>query len=349
MAAPTPPSLSRFCRRALPLLLREVRGKRMLAAAAEVVETDRWNSFDRFHETTATLVRHYEDAGAQVEVDPIQTGGWIGSGRWVIQEAADVRSATVDIVHPVRQRLLDYRDNPWHAIQWTSGTPRGGMVNELVILDSEAEILALPRGRLSGKIVLTRLSPRELIEPLADRGAAGVITDLPVPNLPDAVAWTKFGWGSVPMDRSDARLVGLVISANQGTKLRRLAQTRGPLSLRTRVDVRKYVGTHDVVSGIVRGAADPQDEVWALAHSSEPGAVDNASGGVLCLEIARVLENLIARGALPRPRRTIRLLSGYECYGFFGYLERTPRLQPPLAGACLDTLGSRPAICDGRI
>ena len=42
----------------------------------------------------------------------------------------------------------------------------------------------------------------------------------------------------------------------------------------------------------------------------------------LTLEVARLLETLIESGAIPRPRRTIRLLNGYECYGFFGYLEK---------------------------
>ena len=43
------------------------------------------------------------------------------------------------------------------------------------------------------------------------------------------------------------------------------------MTMRVRVDIRRYVGTHDVVSGIIRGAADPQDELWVLAHSAEPG------------------------------------------------------------------------------
>ena len=116
-----------------------------------------------------------------------------------------------------------------------------------------------------------------------------------------------------------------------------------------KVDARKYVGTHDVVSGLVEGAQDPQDEVWAIAHSAEPGALDNASGCALTIEVARILEGLITSGALPRPRRTIRLVNGYECYGFFTYLGRVGRMQPPLAGVCVDTVGSKPAVCNGRL
>jgi len=349
MTVHTPRSLTRFCREGLPALLRAARGGRMLQAVAEIVETDRWNSFDRFHETTRTLGRRYEEGGAEVEVYPVQTGGRIGSGRWIIQEAAEVRAATVDVVRPVRQRLLDYRENPWHVIQWSTGTPREGRRCGLVVLDSREEIEQMPRDGLVGKVVLTRSSPRGLLKTLADKGAVGVITDRSVANLPDALEWTKFGWGAIPMESATARLVGFVLSENQGKKLRKLAQEHGDLTLHIRADIRKYVGHHDVVCGLVKGTDDPQDEVWALAHSAEPGALDNASGGAVCLEIAQVLEELIAAGRLKRPRRTIRLLSAYECYGFFAYLERTQRLQTPLAGVCIDTIGSRPQVCDGRL
>ena len=349
MSVRTPPSLSKFCRQVLPPLLRETSGRRILNTVNEVVETDRWNSFDRFHDTTRTLVRRYEEAGAVAEVESIQTGGRIGSGRWIIHQAEDVHAATVDVIQPIKQRLLDYKENPWHAIQWTAATPKEGTTSILVVMDSEEEIRALPPDGLDGKTVLTRLSPRVLIEVLADKGAAGVITDVPVPDLPDAVAWTKFGWGGVPMANATAQLVGLVISTNQGIRLRRLVEQHGILTLRTRVDARRYVGTHDVVSGLIRGGGDPQDEVWVLAHSAEPGAIDNASGVALCVEMARVIENLISRGELPRPRRTIRLLNAYECYGFFPYLERLPRLQTPIAGVVIDTIGSQPEVCDGRL
>ena len=98
MAFTRPRSLRVFCRQTLPLMLRETGGRGMVEAVAEIVETDRWNSFDRFHDTTKTLVRRYEEAGAEVEVCPVQTGGRMGSGRWIIREAADVRGATVDVV-----------------------------------------------------------------------------------------------------------------------------------------------------------------------------------------------------------------------------------------------------------
>jgi aminopeptidase-like protein len=345
----TPRSLSAFCRNVLPVLQKAVNGQRILDDVAAIVATDRWNSFDRFHQTTETLVDRYERAGATVEVQSIQTGGRIGSGRWIIQEAQDIRSATVDVIHPIRCRVLDYHENPWHVVQWTSGTPENGLVTELVIIDTLDELGSIVPGALTGKMILTQLDPRPALKQLSATGAVGVISDKPITGHPDATAWIKFGWGGIPIENADVRLVGLVLSENGGRKLRAMMRTHGSLSLLTKVDTRRYVGTHDVVSGIVRGREDSAEEVWALAHSAEPGAIDNASGVAVCLEIARVIEKLIAAGRLPRPRRTIRLLHAYESYGFFHYLENVPRLQTPLAGVCIDSVGSRSDLCNGRL
>ncbi len=342
-------SVVNFCKAVLPLLHASTDGKRVLEDVRAVVATDRWNSFDRFRETTGYLVSRFEESGAKAEVHTMRTGGSIGSGRWIIHRAADVRSATMDVIHPVKKRILDYSENPWHVIQWSGATPPGGMENELAVVDTREDLSRIPRGGLCGKVVLTRMDPRGMLRSFSEAGAAAVVTDHPVPNLPNATAWTKFGWGGVPIQDAAIQMVGLVLSENQGKRLRALLGRHGSLTVRTDVDIRHYAGTHDQVSGVVPGAADPQDEVWALAHSAEPGAIDNASGVALCLEIARLLEQLIADGKLPRPRRTIRLMCAYECHGFFKYLEDTQRLQTPLAGVVIDSVGSKPSVCGGRI
>src|SRR5262249_18460184 len=123
-----PRSLNAFCSEILPLLYDETRGDRLLETVGQIVATDRWNSFDRFHETTKRLVGLYQEAGAAVEMHSAPTGERLGSGRWVIHEATDVRDATLDVVQPVRRRVLDYQRNPWHVIQWSGATPPDGII-----------------------------------------------------------------------------------------------------------------------------------------------------------------------------------------------------------------------------
>lgn len=344
-----PLSVKTFCNSLLPQIHAAVNGPRMIDDVRDIVETDRWNSFDRFHDTTTNLVSKYHAAGVKTEVYCAQTGGAVDTGRWVIQEASDVNGATIDIVAPIKESLLDFADNPWHVIQWSAGTPAEGLICDIVVVDTNEELDAINSGALTGRIILTAMSPRGLLRQFDRTGAVGIITDQGQPLLPDATPWVKFGWGQIPRSEEATRLLGLVISRNKGKLLRSLISNHGTLTCHVSVDIRKYVGSHDVVSGIVEGKDDPQDEIWVLAHSAEPGAVDNASGVSVSLEMARVLQGLINEGRIPRPRRSIRFVNAYECYGFFHYMEHAKRFQTPLAGVCLDTLGIRPEFCDGRL
>ena len=185
----------------------------------------------------------YEKAGAGAEVTPVQTGGRIGTGRWIIQEAQDVSSATLDVVRPFRERVADYRDNPWHAVQWTAAAPKGGLRCELVVVDDEETLDRMGPDGLEGRAVLTRLDIRSRMERFAQKGAAAVIMEKEVANNPGAVAWIKFGWGAVPMNHATAKLVGLVVSRRQGDRLRGQLRQHGRLVVQVRVDARRYVGT----------------------------------------------------------------------------------------------------------
>lgn len=346
---PTDRLLDRFCAQQLSTIIRAVDGERMMRDVRDIVATDRWNSFDRWHETTATLRRAYEQAGAAVEVDAIQTGGAVNDGRWRMHEAFDVRGGTLDVVTPTPQRLADYQQCPWHVAQWSAATPLEGVTGRLVISDDTARLAAMPADSLRGKVLLSRRPIRELLPIVAKLQPAAVILDRPLPNGCDGVAWEKLAWGGIPIRFGPLRVVTMVLSARQGRELRAMALQHRDMTLRVCVDIHRYVGTHDVVSGIVRGEADPGNEVWAFAHSAEPGALDNASGVAVCFEIARVLEQIIADGALPRPRRSVRLLNAYECYGFFAYMEQRRRFETPLAGVNIDTVGAMPSVSGGKL
>ena len=126
------------------------------------------------------------------------------------------------------------------------------MTCELVALDSKEECDRVPPGGLLGKMVLTRRG-REAGFEFFKKGAVGLIYDLPVRDRPGATAWAKFSWGSIRIDEASGRLVGLSISGHEGDELRRLIKERGPVILRVRVNVRRYVGSHDVVKRADRG------------------------------------------------------------------------------------------------
>ena len=341
--------LGDFCKGTLPLLHRRTSGRRLLSSVKDILATDRLMSFDRFHETSGICTAQYEAAGAETEVYAAPTGGRIGSGRWVIPEAEDVVSSTLDVVAPVRRRVADYAKTPANFVGWSAATAPGGLECELAVIESKEDMAALAPGSMRGKMLLLPGQPAGFLAAASRSCASGVILDIPVPSSPDAVKWTRLGWGGLSIADAPLRTVAFSVSANTAKMLRDLARTRGPVRLRARVDVRHYAGTHDVVSGIVQGRERPEEEVWALAHTMEPGALDNSSGAAVCLEIARALEGLIAEGSIARPRRSIRLLTAYECYGFFYYYENAPRQSAPLAGVVLDAVGATPSVCGRRL
>lgn len=349
MSRSVPRSIGKFNRDVVPILHRNIQPDRMLKNIKRIVATDRWNSFDQFHKTTDTILKAYETAGAHTELYRIKTGGVSGSGRWIIPEAINIKSATLDLVSPTRKRLANWQENPWHIIQWSAATSNKGIEAEIVIVDSEEDIQKAAPENCPGKFALTRINPESRTRLFHDKGFIGVIYDRPVDGFPNAVRWTKFGWGSLGLNNAGTKLVGFALSETQGKALRKLLLKHPHLKVRACVDAKRYAGTHDVVSGIVQGAEIPEQEIWAIAHSSEPGALDNASGVAACIEAARVINQLIKNGEIPRPRRTIRFLHAYECFGFFYYLEHQKRKAPPLAGICVDTIGIKPDLCDSKL
>lgn len=344
-----PACLRAFCDQTLPVLQRRASGTRAMRWVRGIQQIDRWVSFDRFKDSAAHIAGEYEKLGADVSIYNIPTGGAVGSGRWIIPEATDIRTMTLDMLRPQRQRIADHRHNPFHAVQWTTGTDDAGVRGELLIIDSLKQLDSLDAAQVRGRIVLSRANPRDLRTRLVAKGAAALVLDPQVPNHPDAVAWQKFGWGGLRLDTASSRLVGMVIAHNTGKRLRKLAATQC-VELHLRADVRHYQGAHDMVDARIAGADAAEDELWVLAHSIEPGAQDNASGVATCLEITRVIESLVASGAIPRPRRSIRMLHGYECYSFFHYLEHgKAKYGNPVAGLVIDGVGALPSTCNGRL
>jgi hypothetical protein len=77
-----------------------------------------------------------------------------------------------------------------------------------------------------------------------------------------------------------------------------------------------------VVSSLIPGR-EP-GEILVLAHlcHPKPSAGDNASGAAVAMEMHRVLQRLVERGELARPRLGIRFLLVPEITGTFAYLAR---------------------------
>lgn len=271
------------------------------------------------------------------------------------------RDARLEVVAPAGGMgvICRYDDEPLCLVCNSTPTPAGGVEAELVVRSGPLSVTRIVAGELRGKILLSDQPPGSVQAAATKAGAVGVISDCVCPpwlashppvrepeDEPDLVMWTIFSGR-----RDEPPLFGFNLSARQGRRLRQLiASSDAPVILRAWVDCDLAPGTSELVHAAVPGTDLAAEEVWVLAHLSEPGARDNASGCCLSLELARTLLTLTGNGTLPPLRRTVRFMHAVEVSGFLPYLaENLGRLPCVVAGLCLDSVGQSFRLCGGEM
>jgi hypothetical protein len=194
-----------------------------------------------------------------------------------------------------------------------------------------------------GKIVLAS-GPLPAVhrEAVVERGAAGFLSDFPN----QTTAWSGddrdlVRWGHLSPYETRNRFA-FMLSKRQAEALRARLVAGERVQVRVRVRAKMTAGTYDVVVATIPGTDMANEEVILTAHlcHQSAGANDNASGSAAIFEVARALRSAIARGALPKPRRTIRFLWLPEIAGAQAYLIRHPELaRRAAAGIHMDMVG----------
>jgi len=315
-----------------------VQPDRAMQTMRRVYASDRWFTFPRFHKTAEYLRDELASRGLKnIELVEAPADGSTQVGFWTMPLAWDVPSARVEILDdslPADQRMLaDYASVPASLGMWSGPTASGGI---------EAEIVPLKRGDeagpgLRGKLALTEENPANIKWQLVKAGALGAInTFTENPSLPNGRqwinAWGDDGWAYT---KRSTPLLCFSITPDQTRLLHRLL-ARGPVRVRATVDSRYSSGTYPYVTAVVPGAGP--EEVLTLGHAFEQGAQDNATGVAATVEAVTLLRELIDKGALPRPRRGIRILSMGEMYGSMHFVASNPdRIRRTVAAICVDT------------
>jgi hypothetical protein len=119
-------------------------------------------------------------------------------------------------------------------------------------------------------------------------------------------------------------------------------QTGEKITLQAQVKATVGPGHWTVVTATIPGSDPAGGEIVYSCHLDHegPGANDNGSGCVTILESARVLTRLIASGALPRPKRTLRFVWGPEVEGTMAFLATHPEIKQRLrANIHMDMVG----------
>lgn len=334
----------------LPALVARIRAEVNPNQAMEymrrVYSTDRWFTFPKFAETAGYLKETMQGIGLeQVQVVDAPADGVTQEGFWTMPMAWDVKQARLEIVDPAvpadESVLADYRDVPTSACEWSGPTPAGGITADVVEIKDWPDS-AIAKMDLRGKIAMTDENPADIKWALVKAGAAAVVNaGTEEPSLLDARqwvnAWGDNGWAFI---KSSTPLPCLSITPRGAALVRRLMAQRGAVRVKATVDSRLYAGTYPYTTGVIPGTGP--EEVLALGHTGEEGAGDNASGVAALVEAMATLNRLIAGGVLPRPKRSIRLLTMPEMYDSMHYIaENRDRIRRTVAAMCLDTPAGR--------
>jgi Peptidase family M28 len=213
-----------------------------------------------------------------------------------------------------------------------------------------------------GKIVLAYGNPTSVMEQAVwNRGAAGILSWSSSRLNPLADAADQIAWRSVPEKdgpKGQKTTFAFVISAREGKALSDRMRGEGsqrwgagaskapePLSVRILVESSVLPqNTTAMVEARLPGADPSLPEIVLTAHLQEEkfSANDDQSGVANVLEIGRALTALIARGALPRPRRGIRFWWCDEIYSEYRYFADHPGAEKKiLANLNQDMVGAR--------
>lgn len=307
----------------------------------QVYSTDRHFTFSAFQRTADYLRTRLREAGLeQVEIVEAPADGRTQVGFWTMPLAWDARSARLELLDPhvpAEQRLLaDYERVPASLGMWSGSTPPEGIETEIVSV-SRSELRNPERLDVKGKLVLTDVNAAGVKSALVKAGALGAVNAFTEsPALSNGRQWIN-SWGDSgwAFTHTSTPQLSFSISPAQAAVVRKLLES-GPVRVRATVDTRYYQGSYPYLTGVLRGASD--EEVLVLAHTSEQGAQDNATGVAATIEGVATLERLIASGKLPRPRRNIRVLLMGEMYGSMHYVASNPeRIRRTLAAMCVDT------------
>ena len=181
---------------------------------------------------------------------------------------------------------------------------------------------------------------------IAEHGAAGIVSDMPN----QTTAWSGLDKTAIRWGHLDARQpagFAFMISRQTAEALRVRLQAGAPIVLNAHVKAIVGPGHWTVVTATIPGAdatsSNPAAaEIIYSCHldHQRPGANDNGSGCVTILESARVLAHLIASGALPKPKRTLRFVWGPEVEGTMAFLASHPEIrQSARANIHMDMVG----------
>lgn len=333
-------------------LRQEISGERALDTVWSVARYNRIVGSTDYAAAVAYLHDKLVAAGVDdvvVESFPID-GQQTYTGR-VFGPAWEPHSARLAVVAPESYVIADFDVTPMCLPSGCPATPVGGILAEVIDVGAGDREADYAECHVAGKAVLATGLTTDVYNLAVEQfGAACVLTTnmydwstLPAVkrtflDLPDATHLARLYFDAEKRRPSPT----FSITHRHAERLRALSR-QGPVTVRATVVAESKPGALLEVVATIQGTDLAEQEVWLTAHlcHPKPGACDNASGVALGVELFRTIAVLIRQGALPRPRRTLRLLLLPEMSGTQAYMDRYQEHMDKVAAAInLDMVGA---------
>jgi hypothetical protein len=252
---------------------------------------------------------------------------------------------------PGRQKIASIHDMlPMLA----SGSATADVTGELAWVGrgTDKEVLD---AKVEGKIVVTEGGLMSAYGAAVPQGALGVIAiSMSRPYFdPLQMPWGGISQRRRPGDGAAGQpgqpaapepKFAFQLPVREGDILKRRLLANEKITVRAQVESKMEAADLENVLALIPGTDPAAGEVILSAHLFEgmqkQGANDNISGSACILEVARVLNTLIAEGRLPRPRRSIRFIWGPEFSGIGKWVQANPKImEQTLCNINMDMVG----------
>jgi aminopeptidase YwaD len=278
-------------------------------------------------------LRAYGFGEDEAWIESFPSDGRVAYQTWQSPSGWDVDWAELRMVEPADERIVGYPEVAMSLITYSNP---GDVTAELVWVGAGTGEADYAGKDVRGKFVLaTGYGGSVHRLAVLQHGAAGVVAYLDddrARDYPDMLQYTGM-WPTT--DELPRVTFGFNLTNRQGERLRDLLARGRKVVLRGQV---KGTGLEsyflDVVVARIAGSEKPAEEIVFSAHLDHPkeSANDNASGSAALLDIARALNQLVAGGRLPPPKRSLRFLWVPEWYGTMAYLDQHEEFAGPALG-----------------
>ncbi len=244
-------------------------------------------------------------------------------------------SASLWETSPRTARIADYRDL---AAILAQGSRSTHVTAELVWVGRGTE-QELEAADLKGKIAVTEAPGSRVHNPAVKAGAVGIISYYSPRPLKDPVQIPNAG-----IRGGDNATFCINLPPRDGQELRDRLLRGEKITVKADIETATEETEIEVPTCVIRGTDPDAEEIIMSAHLFEGfvklGANDNTSGSAALLETARTLNDLIVKGLLPRPKRSIRFIWVPEFQGSIPWARKHKDiLDKALCNLNLDMVG----------